>query len=72
MFDKYENENELKLNIVFKLIRYIGSGVSNLSVCMPQDIDPFDAPTWIAINFPNWEIDGISLVSPKEWESLRE
>jgi hypothetical protein len=60
------NENELNLAVVFKLVRVLREqkGISRLTVSMPQNIDPFDAPIWIAQMFPNWTIDGIEIVSP--------
>ena len=61
------NENELNLAVVFKLVRVLREqkGISRLTVSLPQTIDPFDAPIWLAETFPNWTIDGIEIVSPK-------
>ncbi len=65
------NENELNLYIVFKLVRALPEqlGLSKLSVSVPQNIDPFDAPDWVVKMFPSWTIDGIEIVTP-EMEGL--
>jgi len=41
-------------------------GISKLSVAIPQDIDPLDAPDWIVRMFPSWEINNVDIVSPQQ------
>ena len=64
---KYDNDYQnYGFVVIISLIRYIGSGVSKLSVAIPQDIDPLDAPDWIVRMFPSWEINNVHMVSPQQ------
>ena len=63
--DYWKNDG-MSFVVIISLIRYIGSGVSKLSVAIPQDIDPLDAPDWIVRMFPSWEINNVHMVSPQQ------
>ena len=66
-YEKYSDlESGMSFVVIISLIRYIGSGVSKLSVAIPQDIDPPDAPNWIVRMFPSWEINDVHMVSPQQ------